>query len=164
MGEDEIKGIDLTLPYDWNAIGACVPICKTGYWRNGNNDFGQLWLANNGKCSYDNCKDWSREDSNLDFRKCGKCWGMDDLKNWDTWVGKGSMPIQLFNSGVEKGDPYTLNDDLQSCVLNCKTGFWSNWDSNHDSTSDPNAQRCTHNNCKAWDSLADEPLNPSIGP
>jgi hypothetical protein len=36
MKEDNIKGMDLTLPYDWNAIGACVPICKTGYFR----DFG----------------------------------------------------------------------------------------------------------------------------
>jgi hypothetical protein len=66
--------------------------------------------------------------------------------NWDGRVSYTERSIEY----RDEDTPFTFDEFKKACRLNCDTGYWSNYDSQHNKSSNQLDQRCTSNNCKLF--------------
>jgi hypothetical protein len=82
-------------------------------------------------------------------RHCKSCWSKDDMSPYTDWDARQSYTEQAVWFR-ELDLPWVLNPSTSRCELQCRTGYWSNWESKQYPAADDYDQRCTSNNCKKW--------------
>jgi hypothetical protein len=135
-------------PFTYNPFTrTCDFNCKPGYWASAGSIHYHTEDVSKDRCIYDNCKNWNPNDTSPDNsnKKCTECWDHKDVQYYFRWHAKEAY-TQKEIYGIDAATPFTLKDD-HTCKMNCKNHYWSNWHI----ASEPNDQRCTHVNCKAFD-------------
>ena len=73
------------------------------------------------------------------------------MKEYSKWLGKGSYSEgNVF--GIDQVTPWNLDNTNRKCIINCTSGYRSNWDSSHYSTTNVLDQKCISDNCKDYNS------------
>jgi hypothetical protein len=145
--------VNIDEPFIWEN-GECRLICEPSYWSNFGSYYNPTTDANAQICTYMNCKAWNHTDLHptRDSKHCTQCWSGSDVDKYPNWDGKGPFS-QVDIKGRDPETPFVLNSD-GVCELQCKPGWWTNWDSTVNAVTDQHAQKCTYDNCKSFDSEA----------
>ena len=151
--EQSLKAVDLTEPFTENA-GVCRLNCMAGHWSNFGSFYNPTTDANAQVCTGWNCKAWNYMElhDTRDSKHCTHCWSGADVDDYASWDGKGPFS-EVDIEGRDPETPFALNSD-GVCELQCKPGWWTNWNSTVGAITDPHAQKCTYDNCKSYDSDA----------
>ena len=104
--------------------------------------------TNDQRCTYNNCKNWQYDDivstPKLEATTCNECWTDEDIKLL-LWDGKPSYPKDNTQFRLPE-ESFKLDTNSNKCILQCKAGYWSNYNSEIDA----NVQYCSSDNCKNW--------------
>jgi hypothetical protein len=151
--EQSLKALEPTIPFVLSG-GECRLRCRAWYWSNFGSFYNSTTDANAQVCTYMNCKAWNYTELHptRDSKHCTQCWSGSDVDNYPSWDGKGPFSEEDIK-GRDPETPFVLNSD-GVCELQCKPGWWTNWDSTVNAVTDPHAQKCTYDNCKSYDSGA----------
>jgi hypothetical protein len=155
--EEETRNRLASQPFSLNSMTKkCELQCATNHWSNwksqyksaGNDQYDQ-------RCTSDNCKTWDYAANSAvkNASTCTLCWDQPDmLSDYSVWDARGSYYLEEVRYSLTSM-PFRLSDD--QCGLQCATGYWSNWKSQHTPSQTVWNQRCTSDNCKAWDYSSD---------
>jgi len=126
---------------------ACVLNCREHFYNDWNDTTDPLQQ----KCVSNNCK----KSIETDRTQCKECWNSKDMSNYLTWIGRHSYSYQdMF--GISEYNPWTLvtreNPDQPGvsqsfCRINCKDGYFRDWDEKTQGIFEQKCTRCSFN-CK----------------
>jgi hypothetical protein len=97
------------------------------------------------------------DDANITSKSCDLCWEETDITPYASWDGRNSYSA-INIAGRFQGKPFKIQNKPfnladQKCMLQCKKGYWSNWDKGSaliNAVNPEHDQRCTSDNCKTF--------------